>query len=107
MDKPDLFRFTKRTELLISPKAVGNLYQRAEMLSRLPLRVQKWIVGRAARKDEHIGFVVEPYSFFLAYEIVDPAAARDQLPPHYELVPTAEPRRWLPGESVRLIRPAD
>ncbi len=89
MDKPDLVRFTKRTEMLITPKAVGNLYQRAEMLSRLPLRVQKWIVGRAARQDEHIGFVVEPYSFFLAYEITNEAAARAQLPPDYELVPTA------------------
>jgi hypothetical protein len=75
--------------MLVSPKAVGRLYQRAEVLSKLPLRVQKWIVARASRQDQYIGFVVEPYSFFLAYEIGDMDAARRQLPPGYELVPTA------------------
>jgi hypothetical protein len=89
VDRPTLLGFTKHTEMLISPKAVGKLYQRAEMLSRLPLGVQKWIVGRVSREQQHIGFVVEPYSYFLAYEVTDPDAARAQLPPHYELVPTA------------------
>lgn len=89
MDRTDAGRFTKSTEMLVSPKAVASLYQRAEMLGRLPLRVQRWIVARASREDRYIGFVVEPYSYFLAYEIEDPDAARSQLPPGYELVPTA------------------
>ena len=59
------------------------------MLTRLPVGVQKWIVGRAGGKDQHVGFIVEPYSLFLAYEIRDEAAASRLLPPGYELVPTA------------------
>lgn len=89
MDKPDLFQFIKSTEETVTPKAVGKLYQRAEMLSKLPLGVQKWIVGRAGRQDPYVGFVVEPYSLFLAYEIEDETAAARQLPPGYELLPTA------------------
>ena len=36
-----------------------------------------------------MGFVVEPYCFFLSYEITDSDAAARLLPPHYRLVPTA------------------
>ena len=89
MDKLDLHRYIKKTETLISPKAVGGLYQRAEMLGRLPTGVQRWVVGRAGGEDQYIGFVVEPYAFFLSYEITDVEAAKRQLPPDYELVPTA------------------
>ena len=89
MNKPDLLRFIKSTEKLVTPKAVGKMYQRAEMLSKLPLGVQKWIVGRAGRERSNIAFVVEPYSLFLAYQIRDEAAASRLLPPGYELVPTA------------------
>ena len=89
MDRSELIRFTKSTEQLVSPRAVGRLYQRAEMLGRLPVSVQKRIVRRASSDDEFIGFIVEPYAFFLAYEIEDEAAAQTQLPPGYELLPTA------------------
>ncbi len=89
MDKLDLHRYIKKTESLVSPKTVGGLYGRAEMLGRLPAGVQRWVVGRAASEDEHIGFVVEPYAFFLSYEITDVEAANRLLPPDYELIPTA------------------
>ena len=89
MDRRDLHRYIKKTETLISPKTVGGLYGRAEMLGRLPAGVQKWVVRRAGNKDDHIGFVVEPYAFFLSYEITDVEAAGRQLPPDYELLPTS------------------
>jgi hypothetical protein len=89
VDKADLFRHIKRTETLVSPKTVGGLYSRAEMLGKLPVGMQKWVVNRAGANGSYIGFVVEPYSFFLSYEITDEAAAREQLPAHYELVRTA------------------
>jgi hypothetical protein len=83
-----LLRFVELTELKVSPKDVAKLYARAEMLARLPLSLQRWIVGRAGG-DPYMGFVVEPYCLFLAYEIDDPAAAAALLPPGYELVPTS------------------
>jgi hypothetical protein len=76
------------TEQMVSPKAVAALYGRAEMLARMPLSLQRWIVSHA-RGEEYMGFVVEPYCFFLAYEIRDEAAASRMLPPDYRLVETA------------------
>jgi len=89
MDRPDLHRFVRGTEKLVTPKAVGSLYGRAEMLSKLPVGIQKRIVNRAGGDDPYIAFVVEPYSLFLAYEIKDVEEASRQLPSGYELIPTA------------------
>ncbi len=83
----ELRRFVMHTEGRISPKEVGALYKRAEMLARMPLPVQRWIVEHAGG-EAYMGFVVEPYCLFLAYELDDVAAARALLPPDYELVPT-------------------
>ena len=83
-----LRQFVMETERRVSPKDVAKLYSRAEMLAKLPLSTQRWIVAHAGG-DPYVGFVVEPYCLFLAYEIDDRAAARMQLPAHYELVPTA------------------
>ncbi|GAA3629873.1 hypothetical protein GCM10022200_10750 [Microbacterium awajiense] len=83
-----LRRFIGETERRVTPKAVAALYSRAEMLARMPLRVQRWIVAHA-RGEEYMGFVVEPYALFLAYEITDTDAANRLLPPGYRLVPTA------------------
>ncbi|MEX1280051.1 MAG: hypothetical protein AB1Z55_04965 [Acidimicrobiia bacterium] len=88
IDRAHLRDFITRTESMVSPKDVGKLYQRAEMLAKLPIPLQQWIVDRAGG-DAEIGFVVEPYCFFLAHEIVDEAAATALLPPDYELAPSA------------------
>ena len=85
----DAIDFTKHTEMLVSPKTVGGLYKRAEMLAKLPVGAQKWIVEHAPGADPYIGFVVEPYCSFLAYEITDTEAVRRLLPPGYELIPAA------------------
>lgn len=88
LDPFELHRFVTLTEAKILPKQVGKLYARAEMLAKLPLPVQRWIVERAGG-DPEMGFVVEPYCLFLAYEIDDPAAAQELLPPGYELLKTS------------------
>lgn len=88
IDRAHLRDFITRTEAMVSPRDVGKLYQRAEMLAKLPIPLQQWIVDRAGG-DAEIGFVVEPYCFFLAHEIVDEAAATALLPPDYELAPSA------------------
>jgi hypothetical protein len=88
VDPSHLRRFVTHTEDKVSPREVGRLYARAEMLAKLPLPVQRWIVGHASA-DPYVGFVVEPYCLFLAYEIDDVAAARMQLPADYRLVATS------------------
>lgn len=88
MNEQDRHRFVAATEQLVSPREVGRLHQRAEMLARLPIGVQRRIVDLAG-SDEPIGFVVEPYAFFLAHEIDDMAAAEALLPPDYRIVSTS------------------
>ncbi len=89
MLKSDLVQFIKNTEKMVLPGRVGPLFQRAEMLARLPLWIQKFIIEQGSKNDPFIGFVVEPYSFFLSYEITNPEEAQKHLPPDYELVPCA------------------
>jgi len=84
----ELRRFVAHSEAMISPKAVAALFGRAEMLARMPLRVQRWIVSHA-RGADHMGFVVEPHCVFLSYEITDHAAAQHLLPPGYRLIPAS------------------
>ena len=89
MNKSELIQFIKNSEKMVSPRAVGTLFQRAEMLRKLPLKLQQYILKKGSAKDPFIGFIVEPYSFFLAYEITDLEAAQKYLPPDYDLIPCA------------------
>ena len=89
MKQSDLLQFIKNTEKMVLPQKVGGLYQRAEMLRKLPIAVQQFILEKASGNDPYIGFIVEPYSFFLAYEITNVAEANKHVPPDYELVPFA------------------
>lgn len=86
--RAELRRWVTHTEGKVTPKDVGKLYARAESLARLPRSVQQWIVDHAGG-DPYLGFVVEPYAFFLAHELIDLDAAREWLPPDYVLVPAS------------------
>jgi hypothetical protein len=46
------------------------------------------MVKSSAQKIPYMGFVVEPYAFFLCYEITDPNKAKELLPEGFELVKT-------------------
>ncbi|BDZ56090.1 hypothetical protein [Agromyces marinus] len=88
IDPTQLRDFITGAEDRISPRGVAALYGRAEMLARLPIGLQRWIVSKA-RGEPYMGFVVDPYCTFLAYGIRDLPAAERLLPPGYRLVPTA------------------
>ncbi len=53
---------------------------------KLPNFIQQFIVNLNSKKNEYMGFVVEPYSFFLAYEITEDMV-KGYIPENYELVP--------------------
>jgi hypothetical protein len=89
MNKTELVTYIKNTEKMVSPGEVGTLFQRAEMLRKLPVKLQRAIINKGASKNPYIGFIVEPYSFFLAYEITNANAANKSLPADYELMPCA------------------
>lgn len=89
MNSRDRINFIKLTEKLVSPERIAKLFQNAEMLRKLPRFLQKMIMERGSKSEPYISFIVEPYSFFLAYEIVDEAAVEALLPKDYELVSAA------------------
>lgn len=86
MEKNKRLKFIKITEKLITPKKIASIFQGAEMLRKLPRFLQKKIMENGAKTDPYISFIVEPYSFFLAYEVLDEEKLANMLPPNYELV---------------------
>lgn len=80
--------FIKGVERLVNPVDVGTLHFIQSFNNFLPLSVQKKLVAASAKKTPHMGFVVEPYSYFLCYEIKDFDQAKSYLPDGYNLVKT-------------------
>ncbi len=79
-------KYIEYVENKISPQKIAKAYQGAEILRKIPLFFQKKIVSKESRKDPYMGFVVEPYSFFLAYEISE-TMVKNYIPSNYELIP--------------------
>jgi hypothetical protein len=80
--------FTKGVERLIDPITVGSLHFIQSFNRLLPRYVQKRLVTASSKKTPSMGFVVEPYSLFLFYEIADPQLAKSLLPDGFELIKT-------------------
>ena len=72
--------FAEGTEKLVDPMNVGMTHYMQTKLRRLPIWLQRKIVTKASRKAEKMGFVVEPYAFFLFYEIESPEKVQKYLP---------------------------
>ena len=81
--------FIKAVEKLIDPMAVGSLHFIQSFSKLLPKNVQKKLVKSSAQKIPYMGFVVEPYAFFLCYEINDMNQAMSLLPDGFELLKTS------------------
>lgn len=80
--------FIKGTEELVNPIAVGSIHFIQSFNGLLPKFIQKKLMRSTARKMPSMGFIVEPYSFFLCYEITDEAKASALLPDGFKLVKT-------------------
>ena len=80
--------FSKGVERLIDPMSVGALHFIQPFNQLLPKALQKRIVKSSSEKTPFMGFVVEPYSLFLCYEIADIEKANSLLPDGFELVKT-------------------
>jgi hypothetical protein len=89
MQTKDLRRYIKTTEKMVVPAKVASTTQGSALLRKLPLRLQRYIVKRGARTNPYMSFVVEPYSVFLAFEVMDTTAAERVLPPNYSLFPSS------------------
>lgn len=81
-------KFITGVEKLVNPITVGGLHFIQPFNALLPKKVQKALIESSAKKIPHMGFVVEPYSFFLCYKIADIAQANKLLPDGFTLIKT-------------------
>ena len=81
--------FVKRTEDLIQPPEVGIISLFGGFLGLLPVALQKRIMEGSTQKNPYMGFVVDPYAFFLCHEITDLEGTQRLLPDDFRIVPTA------------------
>ncbi len=86
MIKEDKTKFIKKVESLVKPQDVQTIAFFSDLVKLMPQKLQKkW--SESGNKDiPYLAFVVDPYSFFLAYKITDTKTAQEMLPEGYELV---------------------
>lgn len=82
-------RFIMQVENLIEPSEVCDLNFFSRFKTLLPRSAFKKLLVKTSKKTPYMGFVIEPYSFFLFYRLKDRAKAQALLPARYELVKTA------------------
>ncbi|MFZ2125740.1 MAG: hypothetical protein WA087_04340 [Candidatus Saccharimonadales bacterium] len=87
--KSDKTNFSKEVERLIDPITIGSLHFMQYFNQLLPKPIQKIILKTSSKKTPNMGFVVEPYSSFLCYEIADTKFAKSLLPDGFDLVKTS------------------
>ena len=80
----NVLKFSKGVEGLVDPMMVGKTHYMQTKLSKLPVWLQKKLVNSAAKKSDKMPFVVEPYCFFLFYEIPDPMKVQKFMPDGFQ-----------------------
>ena len=80
--------FAKGVEGLVNPIDVGSLHFIQAFNRLLPKSIQQQLVQSSAKTIPYMGFVVEPYAFFLCYELLDLEKAKSLLPDGFELIKT-------------------
>lgn len=78
--------FIKNVEKMIDPIEVGTVHFMQSYAKAVPKNVLYKIMKSGAKSNPYMGFVVEPYSFFLSYEITDLEWAKKLIPDNYRLV---------------------
>lgn len=76
--------FARSTERLIDPATVGKVHYCERWLRRLPKSWRRKVITHASQKASKMGFVVEPYAFFLFYELEDPTLITSFLPENFQ-----------------------
>lgn len=85
MNKEENRKFILKSESLVKPEDVTTISFLGDFNRLLPKKTQHKIMVRGSRKIPYMGFIVEPYCFFLSYEIKNTATAQAMLPEGYEL----------------------
>ena len=100
MTKEENTAFIKKTESLVKPQDVTAISFLGDFNKLLPAKLQQRIMEKGGSKVPYMGFIVDPYCLFLAYEIKDIDAAQTMLPEEYEL---AEASLFSSEKTVPLV----
>jgi len=100
VDKHESNAYIKRTENLVNPDEVSIISLFGSMLGKAPVWLQKPILEGSSKKNPHMGFVVDPYAFFLCHEITNIELAQSLIPANFKIVPArifadCEPRPYV------------
>ena len=76
----NVLKYAEGVEKLVDPMEVGKTHYMQTKLAKLPVWLQKKIVMSATKKADKMPFVVEPYCFFLFYEVPDPSKIQKFMP---------------------------
>ena len=85
MNKEENKNFILKSESMVKPQDVTTISFLGDFNKLLPKKTQHKIMIKGSRKIPYMGFIVDPYCFFLSYRIKNTAAAQAMLPDGYEL----------------------
>lgn len=85
MSKVSYREFVKKSESLVKPEDSTAISFLGDFNKYLPKDMQRKIMEKGSRKIPYMGFIVDPYCFFLSFPIKDVRAAEAMLPDGYEL----------------------
>jgi hypothetical protein len=80
--------FIKGIERLVNPVDVGSIHFIQYFTHLAPKSIQQKMVAKSAKDIPNMGFVVEPYSYYLFYELKDLDKAKTFLPKGFKLAKT-------------------
>lgn len=80
--------FAKGVERLVNPIEVGTIHTIQQLNTLLPKSIQNSIMKSSGQKFPKMGFVVEPYSFFLFYEVKDIEKMKELIPSGFKPIKT-------------------
>ena len=81
--------FILKSESLVKPQDVTAISFLGDFNKLLPKKLQQKIMEKGNHDIPYMGFIVDPYCFFLSYRITDTEAAQSMLPEGYELAEVA------------------
>ncbi|TFF99537.1 MAG: hypothetical protein EU541_04675 [Promethearchaeota archaeon] len=86
MKKEESRNFIKKIESLVKPQDVTAISFLSGFSKSLPNKTQHKFMLSGKKKVPYMGFIVDPYSLFLAFKITNTSVAQEMLPEGYEIV---------------------
>ncbi len=100
MNQEEYKNFIKKTESLVKPQDVTGISFLSSFSKSLPLKTQHKFSKSGQKRIPYMGFIVDPYGFFLSFKITNTSAAQEMLPEGYEL---AEASFFKNGEKYPMV----